>query len=149
MNKPKTKASVQLTNKLAAYIERNSKFFVADNSFSAARFAQRFRNFQFLGDPSTISGAATFVVMQSKLNKLLALRGLKLKSRKYYSQWYFESTIKDVHSFERKAMGYTTAAMNLRRGINTYKGAITPYDAAEKERVAAHIYRNPINGNRS
>ena len=149
MPKSKPKTATKLTNRLSKYIERNAAFFTADNTFSAARFAQRFHAFQFLGDPTTVSGAASYVAMQAKLNKLLAYRGLKLKSKNYYSQWYFESTLADVIALERKADYCTTAAMNLRRGINTYGGAISAFTSAEKERVASHIYRNPINGNRN
>ena len=146
--KPKVSTATSLTNSLANYIERNPQFFSTATTFSAARFNQRFKRFQFIGNHTTVPGAASYVAMQAKINKFLAYRGLKLKSRNYYSEWYFESTLDDVTSHLRKADGHATAAATLHSGITNYGGTISKFTTPERDVVAKHIYLNSINGNR-
>lgn len=146
--KPKASTATRLTNALANYIERNPQFFNIATTFTAARFAQRFKRFQFLGNHTTVPGAASYVAMQAKINKFLAYRGLKLKSRNYYSEWYFESAISDVTSHLRKAVGHDKAAATLQAGIITYAGTISRFTPVERDLVSKHIYLNSVNGNR-
>lgn len=80
----------------------------------------------------------------TKLNKVLATRGLVIKAKNYYSQ--FEIVSKDqisseVTRMEAKAVTSTMAAVNLQTGFNQYHAKFSKLKPGEIVRVAGYFNR--------
>ena len=69
-------------------------------------------------DPSNIKDAVKFVSVQTKINRVLSQKGLKLKSRNYYNEWYIaEDSGAEVNRMQAAAIRIDNAAERLRVGI--------------------------------
>ena len=73
-------------------------------------------------DPSVTADIVQFINTQAKINRILAHKGLKLKSRNYYTEWYIaEDSNREVARMNRKAITLVNAANRLHTGIKRNK----------------------------
>lgn len=97
-------------------------------------------------DPSQTRDIYAFLKVQSKLNRVLAQRGMYIKTENYY-QWFrvlsAEATSKKVKSYLAKSRGNKTAANRLSSGLIRHKAKWSRLNTAETKTVE-RIFDVPV-----
>lgn len=139
--------SYQLTKRLNKHIS-NSKFYSTGNSITWKQFRQYMKTYfpEIQGKtPFSTKDSLTFVTAYTRINKLLALRGLYMKSENYYTKFTIiekDNTGKKVKDYYDKATFCEKAGDTLLTGFKQYQANWSPLQSSEIERISSHIYRS-------
>ena len=136
--------STQLTDAINSHISRNIAMYTPGNIFTFKHFARKTAKFFTLADrnPLLVADSYPIISAYTKINKLLALRGLALRSHKLrrFEVVSASDTYRKVSRMRKRAACTNTAANTLEIGARLYASTWTPLAPDEIERVSGHIY---------
>jgi len=155
MTTPRITAQVSrattLVKRLNNIIDTNRSVFTAGKTFTQSWLMNTYGIAPMAMNPSPKDVARfnlKLVTAYTKLNKLLAKRGLYVKSTNYYETFEvltLEKAISKVKKYKNKAKGDKAASRNLDKGIKNFKSKWTKkLSKDEINEVASYIDKSCI-----
>ncbi|PNX51001.1 MAG: hypothetical protein BV456_04855 [Thermoplasmata archaeon M8B2D] len=138
-----------LLKRLNKHISNSKSFYYPGATLTWKEFRSKLRfYFDLAGkDPSNTKDMVAFVAAYTKLNKLLARRGLYIKAENYYTTFRvleLDNIVAKIKDYDNKAIYSTKARANLAIGFRLHNAKWTPLNDTEIERVSSHIYRTCV-----
>jgi len=129
--------------RIDAYITKYPTRFEKGSSMSAKQF-RRMTNFIVPGIklalPDSPQNTLMFVNAQAKLNRVLRKKGLKLKSRNYYKEWYIEpDTLNEVTRMRAISQRMGNAATDLFAGHKIHSGSSSADITSDYAEINSYI----------
>ena len=131
-------------NTINTFITDNRNVFAQGNTFKADWLAETF-SLSLPANPTPkhfVEYNLRLVGLYTKVNKLLAKRGLYIKAKDYYSEFEVldsPKTMEKISNYQHKSQGNSKAATNLTKGFKKHKGKWRKLGKREVEELSKYL----------